>query len=380
MINILFTCPSEPEKHSGINYYRQVVPHYNLAVNNPSEFTVTRTDNINGLSDDQIKDFQIVQFSRIIEHNGTTPRTVERLKKHDIKIVFDIDDYWNLDKDHLMKKGLDEKYIANQTVEAIKLSDWVTTTTPLFADTISEFNKNVTVLHNAIDPNEQQFQAVDISHPRVTFGWIGGVYHRQDIELLKPNIEKLYSDRTISDKWQLALGGFNLNDEYLSIEELFTGDYKYLKHYPEYVQYLKQYQPFSEHLMSDMPYKRMWARDTYNYGYLYNDLDVCLIPLRDIKFNNHKSQIKVIEAGFKKKAVIVSGVYPYLYDCEHEINSLIVKPSRNHIDWFTSMRRLVNDPDLRLELADNLYEYVTAKYDINVVNKERIDLYKQLTT
>ena len=78
------------------------------------------------------------------------------------------------------------------------------------------------------------------------------------------------------------------------------------------------------------------------------------------------------------KAAIVSEVYPYTIDCIHEENALMVKPGRNHIDFFTSVRKLVNNPDQAFDLGEALYETVKDKYHIATQNEIRKDLYKQL--
>jgi len=93
-----------------------------------------------------------------------------------------------------------------------------------------------------------------------------------------------------------------------------------------------------------------------------------------------KSQLKIIEAGFMQKAVIVSGVNPYLIDCVHMKNCLMVKPGRDFIDWHTSIRKLVKEKNLYEDLSWELHYYVKDRYHIDKVNETRKDLYEHLLT
>ena len=43
----------------------------------------------------------------------------------------------------------------------------------------------------------------------------------------------------------------------------------------------------------------------------YQNKGICLIPLESNKFTACKSNLKMLEAGWAKKPVIVSGVHPY---------------------------------------------------------------------
>ena len=52
------------------------------------------------------------------------------------------------------------------------------------------------------------------------------------------------------------------------------------------------------------PYRRVWTKPITSYATNYNMFDVSLAPLKESTFNRVKSQLKVIEAGFHKKALI----------------------------------------------------------------------------
>ena len=86
----------------------------------------------------------------------------------------------------------------------------------------------------------------------------------------------------------------------------------------------------------------------------------------------------MIEAGFMKKAMIVSDVMPYQIIAKPGINCLSIKEAGYKSAWYLSMKKLIKNPNLVEDLAERLHEDVTAKYHIDLVNKTRADLYSRL--
>jgi glycosyltransferase involved in cell wall biosynthesis len=99
-----------------------------------------------------------------------------------------------------------------------------------------------------------------------------------------------------------------------------------------------------------------------------------------------KSQLKVIEAGFYKKALIASNIGPYTIDLVHCLdngkfvdgNALLVDENRNHSDWAKYIEKLVKNPNMVIDMGERLYETVKDTYDLNVVTKNRAEFYKSL--
>jgi glycosyltransferase involved in cell wall biosynthesis len=99
-----------------------------------------------------------------------------------------------------------------------------------------------------------------------------------------------------------------------------------------------------------------------------------------------KSQLKVIEAGFSKKALIASEVGPYTIDIKHSIkngefgdgNGILINENRNHQDWFKYMKKLIDNPNFAYDLGERLYETVKDEYDINNITRQRMEWYKSI--
>ena len=114
-----------------------------------------------------------------------------------------------------------------------------------------------------------------------------------------------------------------------------------------------------------------------SYAEGYNEMDICIAPLKDNKFNKCKSQLKLIEAGFFRKSIIVSNIHPYTIDGIHGENCLMVDEKKGHKQWAKYIKQLINDREMREHLGNNLY-YDVQKYHIEEVNKQRALIYRQL--
>ena len=127
--------------------------------------------------------------------------------------------------------------------------------------------------------------------------------------------------------------------------------------------------------------------DINKYATNYNYFDVSLAPIVSTEFNHNKSQLKVIEAGFHKKAIIASAENPYLIDLvsgyengnfTENGNSLLVQSSKNHKQWNQHMKRLIENPNMISDLGNRLYETVKDKYSLSTVSKNRVEFFKSI--
>jgi glycosyltransferase involved in cell wall biosynthesis len=168
-------------------------------------------------------------------------------------------------------------------------------------------------------------------------------------------------------------------------EKIFTANYRIVD--KEQMNQLMQFKFGEEFGDSDTPYRRVWTKPITTYASNYNKFDISLAPLKHHTFNRVKSQLKVIEAGFHKKALIAQDFGPYQIDCinayekggtfNNKGNSLLIDASRNHKQWAQHIKRLVNNPSLIEDLGEKLYESV-QKYHIDRVTEKRAQIYKQI--
>jgi glycosyltransferase involved in cell wall biosynthesis len=330
-------------------------------------------------------------------------RFIPMLKSLGIKTVCDIDDYWLPTKEHPLHQLIVQNKINEKIVDNLKLADYVTTTTEIFADEIRKINKNVVVLPNAIDPNEPQFKEVTPESDRLRVGWLGGSSHLHDLMLLDGMVAKLSEHK---DKLQYVLCGFDTRGTMTEInpqtgeqkqrpikphetvwyeyEKIFTDNYKIVT--PEYKKYLEKFAQSSFEGEELENYLRVWTKPVTSYAKNYAKFDISLAPIKHHIFNQVKSQLKVIEAGFYKKALIASNYGPYTIDLKHCLkngefvdgNSLLVDDVRNHSDWAKYIKKCVQNPNMVKDMGERLYEHVSQRYDLAIVTKTRSEFYKSI--
>ena len=320
-----------------------------------------------------------------------------------IVVIGDIDDYWLPTKEHPIHQLIIQNKLHKKITANLKVCDYVTTTTNLFANEIKKLNKNVFVFPNAIDPNDSQFNEKTESSDKIRVGWLGGSSHLHDLKLLDGMVSKL---KPVQDKLQYYLCGFDIRGNVTEInqqtgqktqrpikpeetvwvkyEEIFTNNYNIIT--PKYKEYLDTFKENDYLGVLNENYVRVWTRPVESYAKNYSKFDISLAPIKNHIFNRMKSQLKVIEAGFYKKALIASDVGPYTIDLKHSLdkgnftdgNALLVSEYKNHSDWAKYVKKLVDNPNMIADLGERLYETVKDKYDLNNVTKERAEFYKSL--
>jgi glycosyltransferase involved in cell wall biosynthesis len=393
-----------PSDKSGVGKFRSVDPHVMLQNMYPDEFHVDIDYEPNIRDINYWKKYQIVHVHRNIGQTyEETPKLIEWLKLNGIIVIVDIDDYWLPTKEHPIHQLIIQNKVHQKIMDNLKVASYVTTTTKLFADEIRKFNKNVEVFANAINPKDPQFNEPTLPSEKIRVGWLGGSSHLHDLKLMNGFVSKL---SPLQDKLQYYICGFDtrgtvteINKEtgqqtqraikpeetvWARYEEIFTDNYKIVS--PKYKDFLSKFEEKEFFGWENENYVRVWTRPVTTYAKNYSKFDISLAPIQNHIFNRMKSQLKVIEAGFYKKALIASNVGPYTIDLKHALhqgqftdgNALLVNESNNHSDWSKNIKKLVDNPNMIVDLGERLYETVKDKYDLNNVTKERAEFYKSL--
>lgn len=394
-----------PSDTSGVGKFRSVDPHVFLQNEYPDDFHI-EIDYKPEIDDDNYwKKYDIVVFHRNIGQDFEKGyNRILKLNSMGIITVCDIDDYWMPPKEHPIYDIIVHNNISNKIIENIKAAKYVTTTTVIFANIIKKYNKNVFILPNAINPDEKQFKEPTLESDRLRIGWLGGSSHEHDLKLLDKSFSRLGSG---FKKIQLYLCGFDtrgvvteINKDtgeqkrrnilphetvWVKYEKIFTQNYSTISQ--EYKDYLHTFTQEKFHAELDQPYVRVWTQPVTSYAKNYSKFDVSLAPIRDNIFNRAKSQLKVIEAGFYKKAIIASNVGPYTLDLKNAIdkngfnnsgNALLVDDKNYNLDWKKYIEKLYKNPNFAKDLGERLYETVKDNYNLKNVTKNRAEFYKSL--
>lgn len=401
----------------GVEYYRMMAPAYILSekfegyefvsvdgINRDSiEIRADQTYNPGGAIktveykegerpnipiDDFLKQFDLVHFCRGIDMVNE-PNNANRLNRLGIPFGLDLDDYWYMPKGHPLEKDYILKKQHDAIIQSIKAAHFVTCTTPILAKHISEHNKNVYVIENGIDDKQESWQPDFSTALKMRFGFYQGTTHYKDLQLVTPDVVKVFDTPALIDKAQIVLSGFMSASQaeinpvtgypqpsyFIGYEKLITDDLRVIKN-ETYKNYLKHAVSEGNEEWMQESYWRCWGTHVKNWGYTYNFTDVSLVPLKPGIFNFCKSELKMIEAGFKGKAVIVSDVNPYKLLLTDK-NSFPVKGLNT---WYKQIKYCIENPEAVRDKAERLHEDVKAKYrlwDLVDKRKELYDMYKR---
>lgn len=396
-----------PSDRTGVSAFRSTKPHIHLEKNYPEQFKIDIEYQPKLDNDKWLSQYDIIHFHRALGPYEKMKETMDRLHKLNIVGVMDLDDYWAPGQHHPAHLIIKKNKIPEKIVNNLKLADYVSTTTTIFEKEIQNFNKNTIVFPNAIDVNEKQYIPNPEPSDRIRIGWIGGSSHLHDLEILRGLVSQLKSDGLI-DKVQFVLCGYDLRgtitmiDEktgeekqrkikphesvWYKYEQIFTDDYSIVS--PEYKEFLLKFKKGEYPDVENEPYRRVWTKHVSSYANNYNLFDISLAPLVENTFNEMKSELKIIEAGFHKKALIAQDFGPYKINTINayekggiinpEGNTLLVPTVKNHKMWYKHLKYLINNPEMIPQLGENLYNTVKDTYSMEAVTKQRAEFYKKI--
>ena len=339
MIKVLMVMYSE----GATDYFRMGWPAKHVHKNHGDEVQVVLMKNeFDPWDIATLKRFDIIHFHKYFGRYESSKELWGKLQAHGVKMVMDLDDYWEWPESMPITKLMKMDGVHGRELENLKLADYVTTTTRHLAKLISEHNENVMVLPNGLDMKHPMWEDTPNPSEVLRIGWLGSMQRKHDLEILRKGIQMLYSDADLEGKFMLMLTGSEEENS-----DIFEG--------PGYI-------------------KREGAIAP-SYGYLYNDVDICLAPLQESVFNSCRSELKYIEAGTKKKVFIGQNHTPYAEDIEHGVTGMLVNTPE---EWYSCLRQVILDEKLRDTLRNNLHELVKDKFDITNITRTRVQFYKSI--
>ncbi len=290
------------------------------------DVSVKLTASVSLLSDEELREADIV----LIHSTSPDNEEVRRLVRLGVNVVLDLDDYWVLSTKHELYSQWRERGETKRIIDLFSLRINYTVTTEALKEKVMNlaYNKNVCALPNGMidDPEYRN----PIKKDGVNFGWMGATNHITDLMLIQ----------------HLKTGyGFDVCIP-AAYKEVFRDRFNYFNALP-------------------VP----------DYLNLYNTFDILLVPLDDNEFNKYKSELKLVEAGFYKKPVIISDVQPYSDYLRDGDNCLVVKKHRH---WAKYCKMLAENPELRGVLGENLHKDMQEHFDLRKITKKRYDYFKKI--
>lgn len=311
----------------GVHYHRLEMPFYLLA---NEGLNITET-NIYRMHDD---DYDVLIFNRLPYYQPLS--TIEKLKLRGVKVVVDLDDYWERPF-YNSNYSIYEPEFKAEILNALKIADVVWVSTLELQARLKKLGVESVYVPNALNYDEPQFNRTEIDHP-LSFGWVGGGNHQIDFRAIIEPFKTRFKALPV-------IGGAVLEGDELS----------------RYHQFLGQV------LAGGNPSKCKYYlnTDVNNYGHLYNYLDIVVLPSASDVFSLCKSNLKLLEAGSHKLPVISNG------GAYKEVNGKIGIRANSPREWVKAMNRLIESKRMRNELGEALHEYTKEKYDIKKINTIR---------
>lgn len=307
---------------NGINYHRLMTPF--LRLKEEDGVNIHFFENFNEMKDwdlSAVKNLVVSRRCSVSNHRAFKSFLV----KNNIKLILDNDDYWELAKDNPARKFY-EKVEGKNIINTIKIADEIWTPSGYLAERMRSINKDVTirVIPNTVYAKEKQWREPvkdENKEGKVRFGFLGANGHQDDLKMMGMNFE-----------------GYEL----------------YCMNLMDYPEILK-----AKHVMNPLA--------IHQYGELYKFFDVSLAPLMNTKFNRCKSELKVVEAGYTKTAIIASNTGPYKRSIIHGKTGILCG---SPAEWREAVSTMTIEK--AQELGNNLHEYCLKHYDLSTLNKERL--------
>lgn len=196
-------------------------------------------------------------------------------KELGIKILYDVDDNFRPDgysKDHPYYK--DPNFIIRVYNQILLLSaeaDIVTVSTERLGYQLLKYNPKVAVLYNFLPIGKDQFVSNKIQSDKLKVGICGSVSHYPDWKLLKGAINRIAKNKELSEKIEIHICGCKTDNPFWEeIIKMFT-------------------------VKKNLNVFRHESLPVTEYMKLYDNLDICLMPLEDIEFSYTKSALKLSE-------------------------------------------------------------------------------------
>jgi processive 1,2-diacylglycerol beta-glucosyltransferase len=328
----------------GINYHRLIAPYNLIKENSPDDivfFSNMKNEEkgyqtIDSFTVEDFRDYSHVVFNRVVSTDFADAKTIACIKKAGCKLVMDIDDNWVLNKSHFMYAKYHGAKMNEQIEYCLKQADVIQVASKQLQRIIKkDLKKDSTIIYNAINPHSEQFETKNNIHNHSHVAFIGGIGHRGDLMSILPAIAKVQAD----DYFTFTISGYAPGHE----------EWERLRRYI-YSLGIECYFEFGQ--------------GVFDYARMYLDKGIVIAPLTRNKFNDCKSALKVIEAGWFSKAVICSDTIAF-----KDIDNVVKFKDVNEFE--ADLRLLLNDVSLQESLGTRLNKEVSKKFDITRENQKR---------
>jgi glycosyltransferase involved in cell wall biosynthesis len=319
--------------YGAVGWYRIVNPMKHLGY----EYTVGKE--IRSTAEDalKLKKKGSIWFMKMADNEGMDILYGAHRDFAGAKIILDLDDDpINTNYDHPDFKALEDR--KDMRIRMIKIADHITVSTPKIKEIVSQYNPNITVIPNAIDPEIWKVKRKK-KDDKIRIVWISSGSHFADLPILKTVMEDILdSYKNVEFHFAGMVWGDANNDRFF-------------------------------HHNGTLGYK--------DFPQFFADLnpDICIAPLKDNQFNNCKSNIKWMEAAMLGVPTVASDVLPYR-DIKHgKTGYLATSPKQftKYLKW------LIEDKDLREKIGKAAKQDVLDNWTIDKFLPQYQKLFKKMS-
>ena len=286
---------------------------------------------------------KLIMIDRVVEQ-------VEKAKAMGQRIVVDLDDHMEgLAKTNLAHTMTSpEKNPRNNREHYFKIienSTALITSTPFLKEFYEKKHpdKPVYLVRNGIDTERWKIRN-DHSGYLPTFGWVGATPWRSgDLEILNPYFGKFLKDKHCKFHHSGSILKAPSSHKQIGIDE---------------------------DIFSSEPMKPIMS-----YPELFRKIDVGIVPLRSLDFNDAKSFIKGLEYAAAGIPFIASPSPEYVYLAEHGVGRI----ASNEDEWLKHSEELLN-PKVRKEEKLKNRQIIEEKFSMKARAQDWEDAFEQILT
>lgn len=332
--------PGEALIPGGCTYYRCWLPMhaagYDSALGRPA-WTSQYGFGVNEGKDQATFGYHVVVLKQIMDR--WIPHQMEVAQALGQRIIVDVDDFYHdLHPENNAYRATDPEVnkVRNRAIyeQMIRMADMVIVSTPTLLDFYGEWNENTRMIRNSVYPS--QFNKKNVSRETPVIGWVGSLGYRSgDIQTLRGWLPDFLAD----------------ND----LEFLHAG------HVPSMGS-------FADASGIDPKRLRTLSMQPMNRYHLMFQMDIGLVPLNDIPFNQAKSFIKGLEYTASGIPFVAEATGEYQLLAADGVGSVASSPE----EWASRLSELL-DYKTRKRDAATAFHNMEQKHTI----KQREDEWRQ---
>jgi glycosyltransferase involved in cell wall biosynthesis len=205
----------------------------------------------------------------------------------------------------------------------------------------SKLTENIYRLATYQVNNEDLIKGLKKDTSQIKIGFMGTLLRDNDFECVVPALERIIEE--YKDKIAIEFIGY-YPEKLKDYDQVTTMDF-----IPDYNEFRKFFA------------SRNW--------------DIGLGPLSDTEFNRSKTNNKYREYSSFKIAGIFSDIATYNFCVQNGVNGILTK---NTVEgWYSALKKLIDNPKLRTELAENAHQDITRNYNIDRFAAILIDVFNK---